>query len=49
MDTTIINVRKFPADLHREIKIAAIKEGLTFRDWLIQACKEKLERSKETQ
>jgi len=48
MDTTIINVRKFPTNLHREVKIAAIKEGMTFRDWLIRACEEKLERSKET-
>ncbi|EHJ49509.1 hypothetical protein DFW101_3513 [Solidesulfovibrio carbinoliphilus subsp. oakridgensis] len=46
METTIINVRKFPLDLHREARSAAVMEGITFRDWLIKAVKEKLERDK---
>ena len=44
-----LNVRYFPDDLHREMKVAAAKEGKTLKDWLIEAIKEKLERSKETQ
>ena len=48
MELTIINLRKFPADLHQAAKIAAIKEGVTLRDWIIEAVREKLARSQET-
>lgn len=39
-----LNVRNFPDDLYREIKVAAAKEGKTLKDWVIEAIKEKLER-----
>lgn len=44
-----INVRDVPDDLHREAKIAALREGKSFKDWIIEAVKEKLERSKGNQ
>lgn len=42
-----INVRDVPDDLHREAKIAALRGGKTFRDWIIEAVKEKLAREKD--
>lgn len=42
-----LNVRYFPDDLHREMKVAAAKEGKTLKDWLIEAVKEKLAREKD--
>lgn len=44
METTILNVRKFPSDIHHEAKVAAVKEGITLREWFVKAVKEKLER-----
>jgi len=44
VETTILNVRKFPADVHHAAKVAAVKEGITLREWFVKACKEKLER-----
>lgn len=46
METTIINIRKFPVDLHREAKVAAAKEGITLQEWFLRATKEKLERDR---
>ena len=40
-----INLRNVPDDLHREAKIAALKEDKTLTEWMIEAIKEKLERS----
>lgn len=48
MELTVINLKKFPADLHQQAKIAAIKEGVTLRDWIIAAVREKLARIEET-
>ena len=48
METTIVNVRGFPIDVHREAKAAAAKEGITLREWFVKAVKEKLEREKES-
>lgn len=44
MDTMIFNIKKFPAGLHHEAKVAALKGGKTLRDWVIEAMKEKLAR-----
>ncbi|MFU2207234.1 3-hydroxyacyl-CoA dehydrogenase [Solidesulfovibrio sp. C21] len=44
-----INIKVFPDDVHREAKAQAAKEGKTLQDWIIEAVKEKLERSKEIQ
>jgi len=46
VETTILNVRKFPVDIHREAKAAAAKEGITLREWFVKAVKEKLDRNK---
>jgi len=43
----IINIKSVPDDVHREAKAAAAMEGKTFQEWVIEAIKEKLERSKE--
>lgn len=43
-----LNIRNFPDDLHREMKVTAAKEGRTIREWIIEAVKEKLERDKES-
>lgn len=44
METTIINIRKFPVDLHRQAKAAAAKEGIPLQEWFKQAVEEKLKR-----
>ena len=49
MELTVVNMKKFPADLHLEIKMAALKGGKTLRDWMIEAAREKLEREKDSQ
>jgi len=41
-----LNIRNFPDDLHREVKVASAKEGRTIREWIIEAIKEKLDREK---
>lgn len=48
METTILNVRGFPVDIHREAKAAAAREGITLREWFVKAVKEKLARDNET-
>lgn len=45
----VINIKVVPEDIHRAAKAQAAKEGLTLQEWVIEAIKEKLERSKETQ
>lgn len=42
-----LNIRNVPEDVHRDAKIQALKEGITLQEWVIQAIKEKLERTKE--
>lgn len=42
-----INIRNMPDDIHLAAKIAALKEGVSLRDWVIEAIKEKLERINE--
>lgn len=44
METSMLGVRRFPVDLHRDVKVAAAKEGITLQEWFVRACKEKLER-----
>lgn len=48
-EMSAVNLKDFPEDLHRAAKVAAVKEGKSLKDWIIEAVKEKLERSKETQ
>lgn len=43
---SVMNIKDFPEDIHREAKIAAVKEGRSLKAWLIEAMKEKLERDK---
>ena len=47
METMVFNMKNFPADLHRQAKIAAVKEGKALKDWIIEAVKEKLERDSQ--
>lgn len=42
-----INIRNVPDDLHREAKVAAAKEGKTLLGWIIEAIKEKLEKTRK--
>lgn len=41
-----IHFRGFPEDLHKEIKLDAVRAEVTMKDWVIEACREKLERGK---
>jgi len=41
-----INIKVVPDDVHRDAKVAAAKEGKSLTEWVIEAIKEKLERSK---
>ena len=43
-----INIRNVPDDLHLEAKIAAMKGGKAFRDWMMEAMKEKLAREQDS-
>ncbi len=42
-----VNLKDFPEDLHRAAKVAAVKEGKTLKDWIIEAVKEKLDRESQ--
>jgi len=48
VEVMIFNIKNFPVDLHRKAKAAAAMGGQSLKDWVIEAMKEKLERSKET-
>lgn len=43
---SVVNIKKFPDDLHHEAKVAAAKKKQSLQDWFIEAVKEKLEREK---
>jgi plasmid stability protein len=43
----IINIRDFPDDLHRSIKIRAAEEGTSIKALLVRYCQEGLERDKK--
>lgn len=47
MENMVFNIKNFPSDIHREAKVAAAREVKTLKDWIIEAIKEKLERTKE--
>lgn len=47
METTNIGIRNFPVELRKRAKMAALKEGVKLRDWLIKAVEEKLERDEQ--
>jgi len=40
----VIHMKGFPADLHRQAKIAAATEGVTLKEIIIKALREYLER-----
>jgi len=42
-----INLRNFPDDLHRKVKIQAAIEGITLKDLIIKAVTEYLKRAKK--
>lgn len=48
VDIMIFNIKNFPVDLHRKAKAAAALEGKSLKDWVVEAMKEKLERSKSS-
>jgi hypothetical protein len=39
-----VNIRDFPEDLHHKVKVQAAVERITFKDLLIRALREYLER-----
>lgn len=41
-----INIKVVPDEVHRDAKAQAAKEGKKLQDWIIEAIKEKLDRSK---
>ena len=41
------NIREFPDDLHRQIKIQAAIDGVTLRDLVFKALREYLKRPKK--
>jgi hypothetical protein len=49
METMVLNIKNFPADLQHEAKVAAVTEGKSLKDWIIEAVNEKLERDKAEQ
>lgn len=42
-----LNIRNVPEEVHRDAKIAALKEGVTLQEWVIKAIMEKIERDKK--
>ena len=44
----VINLRDFPDDLHRSLKIRAAETGTTVKALMIKFCQEGLEREKKT-
>jgi len=44
---SVLNIKNFPDELHHAAKVAAVKEGRPLREWLIEAIKEKLEKTKQ--
>jgi len=47
METMVLNIKNFPADLQHKAKVAAVTEGKSLKDWIIEAMKEKLERDSQ--
>jgi hypothetical protein len=45
-ETTNLNIRNFSPDLLRKIKVSAVMQGKTLRQWVIEAVQDKLRRSK---
>jgi len=45
----VINLRDFPDDLHRSLKIRAAETGTTVKALMIKFCQEGLERDKKGQ
>ena len=43
----LINMRDFPDDLHRALKVRAAETGTTIKALMIRYCKEGLERDKK--
>ena len=43
----VINIKAFPDDLHRQAKIQAAVEGITLKDFIINALTEYLKKQKK--
>lgn len=43
----VINIKALPDELHREAKAQAARAGMTLQNWIIEAIKEKLERTRQ--
>jgi len=41
-----LSIKSFPDEIHREAKAAAARAGVTLQAWILEAIKEKLERTK---
>ncbi|MFU2208740.1 FitA-like ribbon-helix-helix domain-containing protein [Solidesulfovibrio sp. C21] len=41
-----INIKNIPDEIHREAKAAAARAGISMQAWIIEAIREKLERTK---
>lgn len=42
METMVFNIKGFPRALHTKMKIEAVREGITLRDWIKAAVEAKL-------
>jgi hypothetical protein len=45
-ETTIINIRDFPIDLHRKVKAQAALMGISIKEFFIRAAAEYLKKQK---
>lgn len=48
MELTIFTIKNFPVELHRLAKAAAAMRGMSLKDWVIEAMREKLARVEDT-
>jgi len=46
MSTGDLNIRKIDRKIIRDVKSVAASEGLTIRDWVLQAIRERLSRKR---
>lgn len=42
---SVLNIKDFPEELHREAKAQAARAGMTLQAWVVEAIKEKVERA----
>jgi hypothetical protein len=41
-EVVAFNIKDFPDDLHRQIRIDAVRRGETMKEWLIRVCRDAL-------